>query len=60
MRHPKAVGELKHFLHAVNWLRASLTRLAEVVESLRVLLEKHMGGIQRRNKRVASNWAIAE
>ena len=48
------------FLQAVNWLRASLSRLAEVIEPLRVLLEENMGEIQRRTKRVASNQAIAE
>ena len=60
MRRPQTAGELMQFLQAVNWLRASLPRLAEVVEPLRVLLAEHMGGIQRRTKRVASNRAIAE
>ena len=45
MRCPQAAGELMQLLQAVNWLQTSLTRLAEVIESLRVLLEEHMGGI---------------
>ena len=48
------------FLQVVNWLRTSLPRLVEVVEPLRVLLEEHLGGVQCRTKRVASNRAIAE
>ena len=60
MRRPQTAGELVQFLQAVNWLRTSLSRLAEVVEPLRVVLEEHMGNIQRRTKRVASNRAIAE
>ena len=36
-------GEHMQFLQAVNWLRASLSRLAEVVDPLRVQLEEHMG-----------------
>ena len=48
------------FLQAVNWLRTSLPRLAEVVELLRVLLEEHMRVIQRQTKRVASNRTIVE
>ena len=60
MRRPHAAGELMRFLQAVNWLRTSVSRLAKVVESLRVLLEEHIGGIQRRTKRVASSRAIAE
>ena len=59
MRRPQTASELMQFLQAVNWLRASLPRLAEVVQPLGVLLEDHMGGIQRRTKRVASNRAIA-
>ena len=38
----------------------SIPGLAEIVEPLRILLEEHMGGIQRRTKRVASNRAITE
>ena len=60
MRRPQTAGELMQFLQAVSWLRTSLPRLAEVVESLRVLLEEHIRGIRRRTKRVASNRAIAE
>ena len=41
-------------LKAVNCLRASLPRLAEVVEPLRVVLEEHMGGINRRASRIES------
>ena len=60
MRRPQTADELMQFLQAVNWLRMSLPRLAEVVEPLRVLLEENLGGIQRRTKRVVSNRAIAE
>ena len=60
MRRPQTVGKLIQFLQAINCLRTSLTRLAEVVEPLRVLLEGHMGEIQRRFKRVASNRVIAQ
>ena len=60
MHRPQTAGELMQLLQAVNWLRTSLPRLAEVVEPVRVLLEEHMGGIQRRTKQVASNRAIAE
>ena len=60
MRRPQVAGELMRFLQAVNWLRTSLSRLSEVVEPLRVLLEDHMRGIPRQTKRVALNRAIAE
>ena len=60
MRRPQTADDLMQFLQAVNWLRTSLPRLAEVVEPLRVLLEEYMGEIQRRTKQVASNRAIAE
>ena len=53
-------GELMQLLQALYWLRTSLPQLAEIVEPLRVLLEEHMGGNQRRVKRVASNRVIAE
>ncbi|CAB1118666.1 unnamed protein product [Ectocarpus sp. CCAP 1310/34] len=43
---------------AVNWLRTSLPRLAEVVEPLRRLLEEHMASAPRRTKRIASNRPI--
>ena len=60
MHRPQTAGELMQFLQAVNWLRTSLPRLEEVVKPLRVLLEEHLGRIQRRTKRVVSNRAIAE
>lgn len=53
-------GELMHFLHAVNWLRTSLPRMAEIVAPLRDSLEAHTGNNNSdRTKRVASNRAIA-
>ena len=52
MRRLQTAGELMQFLQAVNWLRATLPQLAEVVEP--------MGGIHRRTKQGASNRAIAE
>ena len=60
MRRPQTADELIQLLHALNWLRTSLPRLAEVVEPLQMLLEEHVGGIQRRTKRVGSNRAIAQ
>ena len=45
MRRPQTAGELVQVLKAVNGLRTSLPRLAEVIESLRELLEEHQGGI---------------
>ncbi|CAN0065761.1 unnamed protein product [Sphacelaria rigidula] len=57
MRRPQTAGELMQFLQAVNWLRTSLPRLAEVVEPLRVLLKGHMVGNVRR---VASNRTIKD
>ena len=59
MRRPQRAGELMQFLQAVNWLRTSIPRLGVVVKPLRVLLEEHIGGIQHRTKRIASNRAIA-
>ncbi|CAM9747557.1 unnamed protein product, partial [Sphacelaria rigidula] len=54
MRRPQTAGELifyfMQFLQAVNWLRTSVPRLAEVVEPLRLLLEEHMVGNVRRTK----------
>ena len=47
------------FLQAVNRLRTSLSRLAEVVWPLRVFLEEYMEGAKRRTKRVASHRAIS-
>ena len=52
MRRSETVGKLKQFLTAVNWLRTSLPRMAEVVCPLRVFLEEHMAGANRRTKRV--------
>ena len=60
IRRPRTAGELMQFLQVVNWLRTFFPRLAEIVEPLRVLLKEHMGGIQRRTKRVASNRAVVE
>ena len=60
LRRPRTAGELMQFLQAVNWLRTSLPRLAEVVEPLRLLLEEHLRGNVRRTKRVASNKTIEE
>ena len=60
MRRPQTAGELMQFFQAVHCLRMSPSRLAEVVESLRVLPEEHMGGVKCRTKRFSSNRAIAE
>ena len=60
MRRPHTAGKLMQFLQAINWLRTSFPRLGEVAKPLQVLLEEHMGEIQRRTKGVASNRAIAE
>lgn len=54
MRRPETAGELMQFLQAVNWLRTSLPRIAEVVWPLRVFLEERMASAKRRTKRVAS------
>ena len=43
-------GELMQFLQAVNWLRTSLPRMAEVVWPVRIC--------KNRTKRVAQNRAI--
>ena len=56
MHLPQTVGELIQFLQTVNWLRTSLPRLGKVVEPLRVLLEKHMGGTQFQSAK--SNWLV--
>ena len=58
MRRPETAGELMQFLQAVNWLRTSLPRMAEVVWPLRVFLEEQMAGARNRTKRVAQNRAI--
>ena len=47
------------FLQAVNWLRTSLPRMAEVVYPLRVFLEEHLAGAKRCTTPVASNRAIS-
>ena len=44
MMRPETAGELMQFLQAVDWLRTSLPRIAEVVWPLRVFLEDHMAG----------------
>ena len=59
MRSPETASELMQFLQAVNRLRTSLSRLAEVVWPLRVFLEEYMEGAKRRTKRVASHRAIS-
>ena len=59
LRRPETAGELMQFLQAINWLRTSLPRMAEIVAPLREFLELHMEGNPNRTKRVASNKAIA-
>ena len=59
LRRPETAGELMHFLQAVNWLRTSLPRMAEIVAPLRDLLEALLVGNPNRTKRVASNRSIA-
>eukprot|EP00903_Cladosiphon_okamuranus_P017435 g16059.t1 len=59
LRRPETAGELMQFLQAINWLRTSLPRMAEIVAPLRDFLETHMAGNPKRTKRVASNRAIA-
>ena len=58
MRRPETAAELMQFLHAMNWLRTSLPRMADVVAPLRVFLEELMVGAARRTKRVAKNRVI--
>ena len=41
MHHQQTADALMQFLQAVNWLRTSLPRLAEVVDPLRILLKEH-------------------
>ena len=53
MRRPETAAELMKFPQAMNWLRTSLPRMAEVVASLRLFLEELMTGAARRTKRVA-------
>ena len=59
MRRLETAGQLMQFSQAVNWLRTSLPRMAEVVYPLRVFLEEHLAGSKRRTKRVASTRAIS-
>ena len=49
---------MMQFLHAMNWLRTSLPRMAEVVAPLRLFLEELMAGAATRTTRVAKNHAI--
>ena len=49
---------MMQFLHAMNWLRTSLPRMAEVVAPLSLFLEELMAGAATRTKRVAQNRAI--
>ena len=58
MRRPETAAELMQFLQAMNWLRTSMPRLAEVVATLRLFLEELMAGAARQTKRVAINGAI--
>jgi len=51
MRRPATAGELTQLLQAVNWLRTSPPRMAEVVWPLRVLLEELMTEAKSRTKR---------
>ena len=53
LRRPETAAELTKFLQAMNWLRTSLPRMAEVVAHLRLFLEELMTGAARRTKRVA-------
>ena len=58
MRRPETAAEPMQFLQAMNWLRTSLPRMAEVVAPLRLFLEELMAGAARRTKRVFKNRAI--
>ena len=58
MRRSETAAELMLFLLATNWLRTSLSRMAEAVAPLRLSLEELMAGAGRRTKRVARNRAI--
>ena len=59
LRRPATAGELMQFLQAVNRLRTTLPRMAEIVAPLRDFLEAHLVGNPNRTKRVAANRAIA-
>ena len=58
MRRPETAAELMQFLQAMNWLRTSLPRMAEVVAPLRLFLDELMVGAARRTKRMAKNRTI--
>ena len=60
MRRPQTASKLVQFLQGSKWLRTSLPRMAEVVETLRVFLEQLMAGASRRTKLVAHNRVIQE
>ncbi|CAN0052045.1 unnamed protein product [Sphacelaria rigidula] len=61
MRRPQTASRLMQFLQAVNWLRTSLPRMADVVSPLRVFLKRLiMVGASRRTKRVARIHTIPE
>ena len=60
MQRPQNASELMQSLQAVNWLRTSLPRMAEVVVPLRSFLEQLMAGASRKTKRVARNRVIPE
>lgn len=51
--------ELTQFLWAVNWLRTSLPRMADIVAPPREFLEAFMADNPSRTKHVASDWAIS-
>ena len=55
MRRSDTAAELMQLLQAMNWLRTSLPRMAEVVAPLRWFLEERMAGAARRTKRVAKD-----
>ena len=59
MRRPESAGELMQFLQAVNWLRTSTPRMAEVVGAICGFLKEHMASTKRRTKLVASNRAVS-
>lgn len=48
------------FLLAANWLRTLLSRKAEIVEPLRIMLEERMQGATRRTARVGNNREIPD
>lgn len=60
MRRPRSAGKLMKFLRAVNRTRASLRRLGEKVEPLRVLLEEHMAGNVQRTERTTLKMTIED